>query len=79
MLVDKEYYEKLKSLPEINPSEIGKDQPQGGKSVSIVGKCKWQVLFHKFRQLFFHNYRHFIFHVFNLPRIAPWEWCLLKW
>lgn len=38
MLVDKEYYEKLKSLPEINPSEVGKDQPQGGKSVSIVGK-----------------------------------------
>lgn len=38
MLVDKEYYEKLKSLPEINPSEVGKDQPQRGKGVSIVGK-----------------------------------------
>lgn len=38
MLVDKKYYEKLKSLPEVNPSEVGKDQPQRGKSVSIVGK-----------------------------------------
>ena len=29
-----------------------------------LAKCKRQVLFHKFWQLFFHNYRHFIFHTF---------------
>ena len=38
MLVDKEYYEKLKSLPEINPSEVETYQSQEGDSLRIEGK-----------------------------------------
>ncbi len=38
MLVDKEYYEKLKSLPEINPSEVETYQLQEKESLRIEGK-----------------------------------------